>query len=258
MILQIVRVESNREIADGLFLLSFESEKITERAKPGQFLNIRAIEKWGSLLLRRPFSISRVTGNLVEVVYNVVGSGTKVLAGLRQGDSLDVLGPLGVSFKYGDEFGTAVLVAGGLGIAPFPFLTDYLEKKNSKILTFVGSRSEFKVQALHLKNLQFSTDDGSCGFKGTVVEGLAAYLDTHKLDKVKVFGCGPTRMLSSLSTFATAKGLQCELSLEGDMACGIGICQGCPVEKKHGPKKYALVCTDGPTFDSNEIVLPPA
>ncbi len=89
-----------------------------------------------------------------------------------------------------------------------------------------------------------------------MVECLDDYLRSHKPERPKVFGCGPTKMLSALSSYCQAHGLSCELSLEGDMACGMGICQGCPVEKKNGTKKYALVCTDGPTFDCRDIVLP--
>ncbi len=253
---QNVRVTANREISEGIFLLKFDSEEIAESARPGQFLNIRAPETWGPLLLRRPFSISRVVGKSIELLYNIVGRGTKVLASLRPGGVLDILGPLGVPFCYEGNFNTAVIVAGGLGIAPFPFLTDYLEKKNGRILTFVGSRTKFDIQSLYLKNIQFATDDGTCGFHGTVVESLASYLDTHELSGAKVFGCGPTKMMTALTALARNRGLRCELSLEGDMACGVGICQGCPVERKDGKKKYALVCTDGPTFNSDEIVLP--
>ncbi len=256
MIQQIVRVESNQEIAEGLFLMRFDSEKIARNARPGQFLNIRAVQGWSPLLLRRPLSISRVVGSSIELLYGVVGRGTTTLAAQHPGDKIDMLGPLGTPFGYDDAFETAVVVAGGLGIAPFPFLTDYLEKKRASILTFVGSRSLFKTDSLHLKNVSYATDDGSKGFKGTVVDCLAGYLRARTLPTPKVFGCGPTKMLSSLSTLAQAKGLKCELSLEGDMACGIGICQGCPVERKNGTKKYALVCTDGPTFDCRDIILP--
>jgi len=256
VIQQIVRVESNREVAEGIHLLRFQSASIAEKARPGQFLNVRAPERWGSLLLRRPFSISRIVGTAVELVYNIVGGGTKVLATQREGDLLDVLGPLGIHFDYESPFETAVLVAGGLGVAPFPFLTDSLETRKVGIITFFGSRTKFNFESLHLRNVEYATDDGSNGFKGTVVECLAEYLRTHKPVNVKIFGCGPTKMLFALSTFAQAAKLRCELSLEGDMACGIGICQGCPVEKKNGPKKYALVCTEGPTFDCQDIVLP--
>jgi len=253
VIQQIVRVSSNQEIAEGLFLMSFECERIAAIARPGQFLNIRATQRWSPMLLRRPFSISRVVGSSIELLYNIVGKGTRALAAQLPGDALDVLGPLGVPFRYDEPFETAVIVAGGLGIAPFPFLTDYLEQKHVTILTFVGSRSQFRVDKLHLSNVYYATDDGTRGFKGTVVECIAEYFQTHNLNAPKVFGCGPTKMLAALSSFAQTKGLKCELSLEGDMACGIGICQGCPVERSRGEKKYALVCTDGPTFDCRDI-----
>jgi dihydroorotate dehydrogenase electron transfer subunit len=256
VIQQTIRVKSNQEVAGGLFLMSFDSPQIAANARPGQFLNIRAVEGWGALLLRRPFSISRIVGSSIELVYAVVGKGTKFLATQRPGDGIDVLGPLGVPFRYGEAFETAVVVAGGLGVAPFPFLTDYLEQKVKSIITFVGSRTVFRTESLHLKNVIYATDDGSRGFKGTVVDCLADYLKTHQIPKPRIFGCGPTRMLSSLSGLAQSNGLACELSLEGDMACGIGICQGCPVERSNGQKKYALVCKDGPTFDAREIILP--
>jgi dihydroorotate dehydrogenase electron transfer subunit len=256
VIQQIVRVKSNKEIADGLFLMRFDSVTIASAAQPGQFLNIRAMQHWSPMLLRRPFSISRVAGSSLELLYNVVGRGTKFLSAQRPGDNLDVLGPLGRPFQWDQPMGTAIFVAGGLGIAPFPFLTDVLEKKKTPVLTFVGSRTRFDIDKLHLQNVQYATDDGSRGFKGNVVEYLAEYLSTHNPEAPKIFGCGPTKMLKTLSTFAQAKGLICELSLEGDMACGIGICQGCPVERNRGTKKYALVCTDGPTFDCREIKFP--
>ncbi len=256
MIQQDVRITSNRQISEGIFLLKFDSEEIAGSAQPGQFLNIRAVDGWSPLLLRRPFSISRVVGKSIELLYSIVGQGTKVIASLQEGDVLDILGPLGKPFRYEEKFETAVIVAGGLGVAPFPFLTDFLEKRSVKILTFVGSRSQFNVQSLHLKNVQFATDDGSCGFRGTVVDCLGSYLDRHNVPGIKIFACGPTKMMAALATLADNRGLTCELSLEGDMACGIGICQGCPVEREGGAKKYALVCVDGPTFNSHDIVLP--
>ena len=252
----IVRVQSNVEIAPGLFLFKFVSDPVAAAAEPGQFLNIRAAYGWGPLLLRRPFSISNVRGSSIELLFNVVGAGTRMLASKRPGDEIDVLGPLGVPFRYREPYETAILVAGGLGIAPFPFLTDRLEKLGTKIITFVGSRSVLDLRQIDLNNIQRATDDGSDGFHGTVVDCLANYLAAHRVDKPKIFGCGPTKMLSALSQYAQAHNLACEVSLEGDMACGIGICQGCPVEQTNGTRKYALVCTDGPTFDCRTIVLP--
>ena len=251
-------IRSNEEIARDLFLLKFESPLIASKARPGQFVNIRVPQGWDPLLLRRPFSISRVTGDTVELLFSTVGKGTKILSRQRVGDELDVLGPLGTPFRADGEFETAVIVAGGLGVAPFPFLTDALERESRNIATFVGSRSAFDIGNLHLKNVVYATDDGSAGYRGTVVECLADHLQSHRMERIKIFGCGPTRMLSALSTYAQAHNRMCEISLEGDMACGIGICQGCPVEKTEGPKKYALVCTDGPAFDCRDVILPTA
>jgi dihydroorotate dehydrogenase electron transfer subunit len=253
---QIVRIDSNEEIAEGLFLLKFVSDQIAERAQPGQFVNVRAERGWSPLLLRRPFSISRVVGSSIELVFNVIGAGTRTLASKRPGEELDVLGPLGTPFRLRETTETALLVGGGLGVAPFPFLTDNLERSKVEVLTFVGSRTVFHIESLHLKNISYATDDGSKGYKGTVVECVADYLQRHTLRKAQIFGCGPTKMLAALSAYAQANNLECELSLEGDMACGIGICQGCPVERRTGKKKYALVCTEGPTFDCREIVFP--
>jgi dihydroorotate dehydrogenase electron transfer subunit len=255
MIQQVVRVASNAELADSLFLLKFTSADIARRAFPGQFVNIRIGAGSSPVLLRRPFSISRVVGSSIELIFNVVGQATKMLSSLQAGEELDVLGPLGVPFRFEEAFETAIIIAGGLGIAPFPFLTDHLTKLRKEIITFVGSRTLFSTKDLHLLNVQYATEDGSKGYRGNVVECLADYFQSVPKGRVKIFGCGRTRMLSALSDFAQAKGLHCELSLEGDMACGVGICQGCPVEKKSGPKKYALVCTDGPTFDCRDIVL---
>ena len=252
---RVVAVHSREEVAEGMFVLRFASEEIAERVKPGQFVNIRAADGVGGPLLRRPFSVSRIEGNNVELFFNVIGTGTRLLASKRPGDKLDVLGPLGKPFGCGGEFETAVLVGGGLGVAPFPLLTTELLDSGKRVITFVGSRGKQQLYSAHLQNVQVATDDGSKGFRGTVVQMLEGYLDSTNIVKPKIFGCGPTRMLISLSEVAKKRSLSCELSLEGDMACGIGICQGCPVEVVSGKKKYALVCTDGPTFNCLDVNL---
>lgn len=253
----IVSVSSQEEVADGLYVLRFRSEQIAQTSLPGQFVNIRTSDGFAPFL-RRPFSVSRVDGELVEILFNVVGAGTRLLAEKRPGDTLDVLGPLGVSFGYRGDFDTALIVAGGLGVAPFPLLTSWLQREEKQVVSFIGARSAYQLYRLHLRNPQYATDDGSTGAKGTVVELLARYLDNHRVPKPKIFGCGPTRMLQALSEFAQKNNMECELSLEGDMACGIGLCQGCPVERvsgHNGQKKYALVCTEGPAFQCRDIIL---
>lgn len=254
MIQTSVLVTDCREILEGIFLLSFRSPEIARSSAPGQFVNIRCSN--GCLpLLRRPFSLSRVEGDSVELMFNVVGQGTTLLAQKKAGEDLDVLGPLGVPFKLQGDFETAILVGGGLGVAPLPFLTDALLREKKAIRTIIGARSERQVTERHLLNVQIATDDGSKGFRGTVIDLLKTVMPQEGSKNTKIFGCGPTRMLSALSEVARAKGIECELSLEGDMACGMGLCQGCPVERADGKKKYSLVCVEGPTFNSNDIVI---
>jgi dihydroorotate dehydrogenase electron transfer subunit len=106
-----------------------------------------------------------------------------------------------------------------------------------------------------LINPIYATDDGSLGFHGNVVGALAAWLEEHAPSSVRIFACGPNRMLMALGEFCEKRGLPLEVSLECQMACGIGICQGCPVEMATGDRKYTLVCTHGPNYDFGDIVL---
>jgi len=243
-----------RQILEGIFVLSFRSAEIARNAAPGQFVNIRCGD--GCLpLLRRPFSISRIEDDSIELLFSVVGKGTSLLSQKRPGEPLDVLGPLGMPFKIHGPYETAILVGGGLGAAPFPFLTDVLLRENKKVLTVVGARSVKQLTVRHLLNVQLATDDGSQGFRGTVIDLLKTIVPNDGSNSTKIFGCGPTKMLSARSEFARVRGMECELSLEGDMACGMGLCQGCPVERSDGKKKYSLVCVEGPTFNSKDIIL---
>ena len=255
MLQRIVPVTSREEIAENIFVLRFLCKEIAGTAGPGQFVNIRCGDACLPLL-RRPFSISRLIGDEVELLFNVVGQGTRMLAGKRVGDSLDVLGPLGLPFHSEGDFKTALVVAGGVGIAPFPFLTSVLNKKGKKSVTFLGARTASQLPPVHLENIHLATDDGTKGYHGTVVDLLRNYLQQHRVENPKLFGCGPTNMLKALSNVAQEMKIDCELSLEGDMACGIGLCQGCPVERSNGEKKYALVCVEGPTFNSKDILIP--
>ena len=106
-----------------------------------------------------------------------------------------------------------------------------------------------------MKNIQISTDDGSLGFKGTVVELLKEQIDTLKSSKVKIFACGPSAMLRSLKEFCIENNFNCEVSTECAMACGFGICQGCPIEDVNNPDKYLLVCKNGPVFNVKDVVI---
>ncbi len=252
MINEISPVVGVRPVGDGMFVLGFRAPRIAAAATPGQFVNIKADVSYDPLL-RRPFSISRVVGDTVEVIFNVVGKGTDVLAHKRTGDTVDVLGPLGVGYGLDGDIGTALLVCGGLGVAPMPMLTEALAARGIAVRTFVGARSKGWLALDHLVNVTIATDDGSAGFHGTIVACLEQALDAAPAVKPKIFACGPNRMLEALAAAAQQRGIPCEAALECAMACGIGICQGCPVEMTTGDRKYNLVCKDGPVFDVTRI-----
>jgi dihydroorotate dehydrogenase electron transfer subunit len=252
---QICPVTSCEEVAAKTFLLRFYSPEIAATAQPGQFVNILAAEAGKGPLLRRPFSVSRIEGTVVDVLFHVIGDGTKLLSQKNSGDSLDVLGPLGQSFQIQAEYDTALMVAGGIGVAPFPFLTDDLLKRGKNIESYIGYRNAGQVYTDHLQNVHIATDDGSKGFHGTVVQLLEASLIQSNFGKVKIFACGPTVMLKALTGLAQRLNVCCEMSLEGQMACGIGICQGCAVERAERTSTYALVCKDGPAFLSTDVNL---
>jgi dihydroorotate dehydrogenase electron transfer subunit len=249
------KVAGVAQVAENIFVLSFTSKEIAGSIQPGQFVNLK-IDCATDPLLRRPFSAYRVDGDRVEIIFNVVGKGTSVLRNKQPGHTIDVLGPLGVPFTvHNGQYETAILIGGGLGVAPFPILTTALKKAGKRILTFLGSRSASHLVENHLENIQVATDDGTKGYHGNVVDLTREAMNTRTLDGLKMFACGPTAMLRALASFAREQDIQCEVSLEGPMGCGFGICQGCPVELVGEDPKYALMCKDGPAFDVRRLAL---
>ena len=254
MIQQTVPIHSFEQLTNEILELTFISDHIASAAHPGQFINIKVDENFP--LLRRPFSIFNIDGNKVSIVFNVIGTGTKVLSKKRTGDSLDVVGPCGNSFLsfINGEYDTAIFVAGGIGVAPFPFLTKHFPD-NKKFVTFLGGRGKELIVQKGLKNLEIATDDGSFGFHGTVLDLLKDNFKKNKYGKIRFFTCGPTKMMSALADFAKDHGSECYASLETDMACGIGLCQGCNIEMTSGGKKYRLVCKEGSIFETQSVKL---
>jgi dihydroorotate dehydrogenase electron transfer subunit len=253
MILTECSVLSVEKVADNIFVLTFHSPELSPLIRAGQFVNIK-VDTRNDPLLRRPFSVYRTDGSNIQIIFNVVGKGSSVLHRKEVGERLDVLGPLGVPFSLAaDDFETAILVGGGLGIAPLPIATETLNRYSKRIVTFIGARTAAQLVEEHLENVHVATDDGSRGFHGTVVDLMKAECAKFFGKRVKMFACGPTSMLRAVAEFALQSNLPCEVSLEGPMACGFGICQGCPVELREGERKYALMCKDGPTFDIRKI-----
>ncbi|MHB1687690.1 MAG: dihydroorotate dehydrogenase electron transfer subunit [Ignavibacteriaceae bacterium] len=246
-------VDKTIELGNNVFLLKLFSPEISSTIKPGQFLNVRVSETYYPLL-RRPFSVCDVEGEFIYLMFNVLGEGTKILANRRKGETIDLLGPLGHGFNLHDDYHTAVIVAGGLGAAPFPYLIREIQN-DKKIISFVGGRTHEDAITYGMKNILISTDDGSLGLKGNVIDLLNDNLEILKKEKIKIFSCGPNAMLRALKDFCIENNFECEVSTECAMACGFGICQGCPIESTNNKEKYSLVCKDGPVFNVKDIVL---
>jgi dihydroorotate dehydrogenase electron transfer subunit len=186
-------------------------------------------------------------------MFDVHGEGTKQLARKQKDDIIDILGPLGNGFDLSGYYSTALIVAGGIGIAPFPFLIQQISD-DKKVICFFGGRSRQNIIEYGMKNLLISTDDGSAGFKGNVVQLIESEFEKFKNETVRIFACGPNPMLKALQKFSLKNNIDCQISTECVMACGFGICQGCPIENAEG-NGYYLVCKDGPVFDAKTVKL---
>ncbi len=246
-------VEKLITLENNIFLLQAHCPEIARSIQPGQFLNVRVSENVFPLL-RRPFSVCDIEGDSLFLMFNILGEGTKLLAKKHIGDTIDILGPLGNGFHPEGNFETAVIVAGGLGAAPFPYLIKKIGESKT-IKCFVGGKTSHDVIQYGMKNVLISTDDGSLGFKGNVVELLHNNLSPSEYSKVKIFSCGPNVMLRALKEFAIKNNIECEASTECAMACGFGICMGCPIEATDQNNKYLLVCKDGPVFNVRDVVI---
>lgn len=246
------RVESIREITQNIYLLKVYSPSIANTVKPGQFCNIKVSET-DYPLLRRPFSVCDVEEDSIFFMFDIHGEGTKILAQKNIGDELDVLGPLGNGFTTEGDYDTAIIIAGGIGAAPFPYLIKKIPI-DKNIITLIGGRSKNNIVQYGMKNIFMATDDGSEGFNGNVVELFENIKSNFKDISFRIFACGPNRMLKVLQKVSLDNKYDCQISVECAMACGFGICQGCPIDKLD-EEGYYLVCKDGPVFNTNMVKL---
>ncbi len=250
-------VVQTHRITSNVSIITLECQAIAATAKPGNFVNIKV--KDSTLpLLRRPFSIHNVRGTLIDIMVKSIGPGTTLFSDTTEGTAVMVLGPLGNSFdRTSEEFQTAVLVSGGIGTAPMLFLEKTLAEEGKKTINLIGGRTKDDLLSQNLSNCRFATDDGSSGFKGTVVALLRTELPAlNNEGPLKIFACGPNPMLKALAQFCNEYQLPCDLSLESVMGCGIGICYGCSVEVKNpsGGVRTMLLCREGPVIDAKLLI----
>ena len=250
------KVISNRKIKPDYYIMSVKCPSVAKKAKPGQFLTIRCGNS-AMPLLRRPFGFHRINTAGFEILYEIKGKGTLFLSGLKPGDEIDILGPLGNGFTMPKGRKDFMIVAGGIGVAPLASLAESLARiKGAKICAVIGARSEKNLLcAGHFRKLGIkttvATDDGSLGHKGPATDLLKNFLPAARCPMPAVYACGPRPMLKALSGIAEKYGLECYASLEENIACGVGACLGCAVKTKSG---YRLVCKDGPVFNIKEII----
>jgi dihydroorotate dehydrogenase electron transfer subunit len=237
------------------------------------------------ILLRRPFSFAEVTPGddktFAELLYCVVGPATIRMMTLSPHDRISVIGPLGRGFKIPDGKKTVLLVGGGMGTPPLQHLAQNLTAHSDgvNIVSLAGAKTadglpfEGRLDEIS-QNLGFcvpefarygieslvATDDGSAGYHGLVTDYLVEWLEKSEIpfDDIIICACGPELMLARMAQIANEKNIDCQVSMERRMACGIGLCQSCAVECKiedSSETVYKLCCQDGPVFDSREVVF---
>ena len=249
----ILRIE---KLSRDIYRFTVKAPGIAASSRPGQFVMVRAGEGLDPLL-RRPFSIHQVAeGGVLQILFKVIGKGTHILAGLQEGQAMDILGPLGRGFRIAENQ-LYFLVGGGIGIAPLLYLAKKLLKKNdpSAIKVFLGARTrdEIAVIAEDFRNMglmvQIATEDGSLGNKG-LVTSIVGPLSQE--DPVMVYTCGPHPMLDAVVKLCRSNKWDCQVSLEAIMACGLAACLGCAVLRAD-LQGYVHVCKDGPVFNADEV-----
>lgn len=247
-----VSILENQKVNEKYYKLVFRSAKLAKNVLPGQFINVHLNQPFLDPFLRRPFSYYRVEKDRIEVLYEVLGKGTRMLTQKGKGDTLTISGPLGRSFRASlPKNKKRVLIAGGVGVPPLVFLA---EKTGADFL-LIGTKSKAEVlPAKELKKVKakilYSTNDGSYGKRGFVTTLLEEILKKEKAENLFIQTCGPNVMMQAVMRIAEKSGIEGEASVDKTMACGVGACLGCMVMTTDG---WLPSCTSGPVFDFNHL-----
>jgi dihydroorotate dehydrogenase electron transfer subunit len=229
-------ITSIREVARGMSVISMEAPEIAASVRAGQFVNLG----WNGSFLRRPFSVYRSEDGRIEVVLKAVGRGTAQLLAMRPGEVLSCLGPLGRGFDLVAGPRTAVLVSGGLGVAPMPLAAKEAMALGMRVIWVHGARTSHELcSESGGDEVIWATDDGSRGVAGTAVAAAP--------DGDVVLACGPNRMLSTVA----ARWPDASVAVETYMGCGTGVCLGCAVPLSRGG--YDRACKEGPVYRAADV-----
>ncbi len=254
-------VLSHDAVGNAYHLMTLQSRKIAPAVKPGQFVHLK-IPRFGEAVLRRPFSVFKVTEESLTILYREVGVGTRNMRHLRTGDTVNLLGPLGNGFPKLTQGKFPVLVAGGYGFAAL-----YLVAQQTPLpgVIFLGGATVRDILCVEdfeqLRwEVKIATEDGSAGKQGLVTQILTDWLDQEAAGwEPEIFACGPNGMLKAISQIAEKERLQAWLSMDRHMGCGLGACLSCVqkvrrVENGKETWQWARLCTEGPVFNSNDII----
>ena len=251
-------VASQEQLADGIYSMWIQTQA-ADTAKPGQFISMYTTD--GSKLLPRPISICEIdrTRGMLRVVYRVTGenTGTEQFSKLKSGDTIPVIGPLGNGFPYEKAEGKKVfLMGGGIGVPPILELAKQMKCEKKQILAGYRDVQTFLKEEFEANGeLYISTEDGSVGTKGNVMDAIRE----NGLKADMIYACGPTPMLRAIKQYAEEQGIECYISLEERMACGIGACLACVCRSKekdaHSNVNNKRICKDGPVFLATEVEI---
>ncbi len=250
-------------------LLRVAAPVIGPQVQPGQFVHLR-IPRFEQAVLRRPFSVFKTDEEGLSILYATVGAGTAALNSVQPGEQIDLMGPLGNGFPtLGKHTTTPVLVAGGYGNAAL-----YLQAQNLPIkgVAFFGGRTAKDILCVDEFmalgwDVRVATDDGSLGTQGLVTAAFDPWLESFQgsedlksggsasFQPVEIFACGPNPMLKAIGDRALDKGFTAWLSMDRNMACGVGACLTCVIKRKTETGwEWARCCKDGPVFNAEEIL----
>lgn len=276
MLVEMGSIVANDILSDDVRCMVIQAPKVAAQAEPGQFLMVK--NESGGTFLRRPFGVAdvdRQQGTLL-IIYRVAGQGTRELAALEPTMEISVEGPLGGGFRFeaegfgaddepdardgigaDEEVGRTLLIGGGVGVAPMIYTARrlYELEPENKPVFLLGIRSEGELfWEDYLKDfteeIVVTTNDGSAGIKGFAIDALPAIFAKYDIKHIKI--CGPTVMMEGLAKLAMEEGIECQVSLEKRMACGIGVCLGCTFEGLVSGKRWKI-CHDGPVFPAEEV-----
>ncbi len=251
-----------KQLTKDIYHFKVQADEIVKEAKPGNFIEIRVTDQTEPFL-RRPISIYNIEPEkgILEFIFQVKGKGTQMLAKKEEGQTIDIIGPLGFgTFKLDGKQNIAIL-GGGIGIFPLYELAKQAKQKGMTVNTYLGFRNqdyvvlEDEFQAVSSK-LVMTTDDGSYKQKGFAIDFLKQDIEKQNIDAI--YACGPLPMLKAVREFAIQNNIECQISLEEKMACGMGVCLGCAVKKAQSPKEapeYYHVCKGGPVFQAKDVEI---